>query len=80
MGSRIAAIGGVLWDGNWILGYNHYLGECSIFYVELWDILDELVFLQIQGYNRVVTQSNSTFGSLYWIRGVMEKLCNSKST
>ncbi|MBA0861288.1 hypothetical protein Goshw_026427, partial [Gossypium schwendimanii] len=29
--------------GDWILGYNHYLGECSMFEAELWGILDGYV-------------------------------------
>ncbi|MBA0727141.1 hypothetical protein Golax_000158, partial [Gossypium laxum] len=46
--SEIASAGGVLCDrnGNWILGYNCYLGQCSVFDVELWGILDGLALLQ----------------------------------
>ncbi|KAH1063973.1 hypothetical protein J1N35_028960 [Gossypium stocksii] len=32
-------------DGKWILGYNRYLGICSVFDVELWGILDGLALL-----------------------------------
>ncbi|MBA0593857.1 hypothetical protein Gorai_010785 [Gossypium raimondii] len=28
--------------GEWIVGFNHSLGTCLIFYIELWDILDGL--------------------------------------
>ncbi|MBA0751503.1 hypothetical protein Gogos_000422 [Gossypium gossypioides] len=42
--SGAAAAGGVLRDknGEWILGCNKYLGNCSILDVELWGILDDL--------------------------------------
>lgn len=36
-----------------------FLGECSVFYAELWGILNGLILLQRRGYNRGVIQSNS---------------------
>ncbi|KAH1055232.1 hypothetical protein J1N35_033297 [Gossypium stocksii] len=53
--------GGVLRDrkGNWIFGYNHYLGKCSVFVVELWSILDGLKLFQKQEYNEVIIQSDN---------------------
>ncbi|MBA0582413.1 hypothetical protein Gorai_024561, partial [Gossypium raimondii] len=37
-----AAAGGVIqnMDSNWILGFSHYLGNCTPFEAELWGILD----------------------------------------
>ncbi|MBA0686943.1 hypothetical protein Goari_014510, partial [Gossypium aridum] len=40
--------------GDWILGYNHYLGECSMFEAELWGILDGLTILNNRRYERVL--------------------------
>ncbi|MBA0788548.1 hypothetical protein Gotri_026056 [Gossypium trilobum] len=59
-GSSLSAASGVIRDGkgNWILGYNRYLGKCSTFFVELWGILDSLNLLQKQGYNEVIIQSD----------------------
>ncbi|MBA0847739.1 hypothetical protein Goshw_022411 [Gossypium schwendimanii] len=31
--------------GKWILGYNLFLGKCSVFVAELWSILDGLLLL-----------------------------------
>lgn len=47
-----AFAGGVVCDqaGNWILGFNHYLGKCSPFVAELWGILDRLLILLNKGY------------------------------
>ncbi|KAK5771112.1 hypothetical protein PVK06_047287 [Gossypium arboreum] len=53
--------GGVIRDnkGEWILGYNRFLGECSIAIAELWGVLDGLLILQKQGYDEVIIQSNN---------------------
>ncbi|MBA0731368.1 hypothetical protein Golax_025332, partial [Gossypium laxum] len=40
--------------GDWILGYNHYLGKCSMFEAELWGILDGLTILNDRRYERVL--------------------------
>ncbi|MBA0850372.1 hypothetical protein Goshw_028800 [Gossypium schwendimanii] len=44
--------GGMLRDqfGNWILGFNRYLGKCSPFKAELWGILDGLLVMLNKGY------------------------------
>ncbi|MFQ6646101.1 hypothetical protein Gotur_019142 [Gossypium turneri] len=42
-----------------ILGYNHYLGICSVFDAELWEILDGLTLIQRRGYNNVLIHTNS---------------------
>ncbi|MBA0858877.1 hypothetical protein Goshw_001380 [Gossypium schwendimanii] len=49
------------WTGDWILGYNHYLEECSVFELELelWGILDGLTILNEQRYERVLIHTNS---------------------
>ncbi|MBA0778213.1 hypothetical protein Gotri_006107, partial [Gossypium trilobum] len=33
-------------NGDWVSGYNRYLGKCSIFYVKLWGILEGLKLCQ----------------------------------
>ncbi|MBA0608493.1 hypothetical protein Godav_020707 [Gossypium davidsonii] len=47
--------GGVIRDGkrNWILGYNRFLGKCSVAVAKFWGILDGLLLLQKQGYDDV---------------------------
>ncbi|MBA0737068.1 hypothetical protein Gogos_010548, partial [Gossypium gossypioides] len=52
---------GVIRDGkgNWILGYNHFLGKRSVIVAKLWGILDGLLLLQKQGYNEVIIQSDN---------------------
>ncbi|MBA0850658.1 hypothetical protein Goshw_003756 [Gossypium schwendimanii] len=48
-------LGGVIRDGkrNWILGYNRFLGKCSVAVAKFWGILDSLLLLQKQGYDDV---------------------------
>ncbi|MBA0854012.1 hypothetical protein Goshw_024923, partial [Gossypium schwendimanii] len=46
-------------DGQWIAGYNRYLGFCSVFDVELWRILDRLVFIQREGHKRVLIHTDN---------------------
>ncbi|MBA0796824.1 hypothetical protein Gohar_007560, partial [Gossypium harknessii] len=57
-----ASTGGVAWDqeGNWILGFNRYLGRCTPFEVELWGILDGLHILLSRECKRGTVQSNNT--------------------
>ncbi|KAK5793066.1 hypothetical protein PVK06_034202 [Gossypium arboreum] len=42
-----ASIGGAIWNhlGEWVVGFDLSLGICSIFYAELWGILDELTLI-----------------------------------
>ncbi|MBA0566656.1 hypothetical protein Golob_011454, partial [Gossypium lobatum] len=53
--------GGVIRNGNeeWIVGYNRYLGNYSVFDAELWDILDELTIIQDMHYAGVKIQADS---------------------
>lgn len=46
-------------NGEWILGYNDYLGECSLFDAELLRILDGLIPCQKQGLEIVVIHTDS---------------------
>ncbi|MFQ6640365.1 hypothetical protein Gotur_016335, partial [Gossypium turneri] len=48
-------------NGNeeWIIGYNRYLGNCSVFDAELWDILDGLTIIQDMRYAGVKIQTDS---------------------
>ncbi|MBA0743650.1 hypothetical protein Gogos_006312, partial [Gossypium gossypioides] len=61
MDSGLAATGGVVRDnnGDWILDYNRFLDNCSVFDAEIWGILDDLSLLHEQGHRRVMIQSNS---------------------
>ncbi|KAK5824444.1 hypothetical protein PVK06_019218 [Gossypium arboreum] len=54
--SGYAATGGVVrdQDGNWILGYNRFLGLCSPFEAEVWNILDGILILLNKGYRRAI--------------------------
>ncbi|MBA0870153.1 hypothetical protein Goshw_008466, partial [Gossypium schwendimanii] len=59
--ARNAFAGSMLWDqlGNWILGFNRYLGKCSPFEAELWGILDELFLLLNKGYKRATIETDN---------------------
>lgn len=59
--SSLFAAGGVIRNekGNWIMGYNCFLGKCTVSVAELWGILDGLFLLQKQGYNKVIIQSDN---------------------
>ncbi|KAG8502154.1 hypothetical protein CXB51_002169 [Gossypium anomalum] len=46
-------------DGNWILGFTHYLGRCSHLEAELWGILDGVLILLNKGYKRVKIQTDN---------------------
>lgn len=61
MRSGNAVAGGVLRDrnGDWVLGYNRVLGNCSIFDAKLWGILDGLKIIQRRGHDKVTIQSNT---------------------
>ncbi|MBA0577767.1 hypothetical protein Golob_024422 [Gossypium lobatum] len=56
-----AVADGVIRDGisDWVIGYNRFLGYCSIFYVELWGILDGLKLIQRRGHSNVVIHLDS---------------------
>ncbi|MBA0732342.1 hypothetical protein Gogos_016441 [Gossypium gossypioides] len=45
--SGFSGVGEIIRDekGKWILGYNLFLGKCSVFVAELWSILDGLLLL-----------------------------------
>ncbi|XP_017628711.2 F-box protein At3g07870-like [Gossypium arboreum] len=52
---------GVIRDGkgNWVLGYNRFLGKCLVVVAEFWGILDGLLLLQEQGYDEVTIHSDN---------------------
>ncbi|MBA0775521.1 hypothetical protein Gotri_010662 [Gossypium trilobum] len=58
--SRTAVVGEVLryQIGKWILDYNKHSGECSVFYVELWGILDRLALIQDKQFVGVMIQTD----------------------
>ncbi|MBA0811243.1 hypothetical protein Gohar_003165, partial [Gossypium harknessii] len=45
--------------GNWILGFNLYLGKCLSFEAELWSILDRLLILLSKGYRQATIQTDN---------------------
>lgn len=47
-------VGEVVQDqqGNWILGFNRFLGHCMPFEAELWGILDGVLILLNKGYKK----------------------------
>ncbi|KAH1128738.1 hypothetical protein J1N35_000116 [Gossypium stocksii] len=65
--SGCASVRGVVWDrdGNWILGFTHYLGRCSPLEAELWGILDGILILLNKGYKRVRIQTDNL--EVVWI-------------
>lgn len=46
-------------DDKWILGFNHYLGNCNPLEAELWAITDGILILLQKGFNRATIQSDS---------------------
>ncbi|MBA0668711.1 hypothetical protein Goklo_001598, partial [Gossypium klotzschianum] len=56
-----AAAEEIVWDetGDWVFGYNRYLGKYSIFDAKLWGILEGLKLIQRGGYDKVIIQSDS---------------------
>ncbi|MBA0754307.1 hypothetical protein Gogos_021568 [Gossypium gossypioides] len=54
--SSYAATGGVALDrdGNWIVGFNRFLGMCSPFEADVWAILDGILILFNKGYKRII--------------------------
>ncbi|MBA0678797.1 hypothetical protein Goari_020119 [Gossypium aridum] len=45
--------------GNWILGFNHYLGRCTVFEAELCGILDYILMLLSRSFKRATIQTNN---------------------
>ncbi|MBA0747117.1 hypothetical protein Gogos_009578, partial [Gossypium gossypioides] len=45
--------------GDWVIGYNRFLGNCSTFDAELWGILDGLKLIQCRGHSSVVIHFDS---------------------
>ncbi|MBA0777006.1 hypothetical protein Gotri_005073 [Gossypium trilobum] len=60
VGYGIATAGGVLLNrkGEWIMGYNSLLGECSMFDIELWGIFDGLTLIQDNQFAKVMIQTD----------------------
>ncbi|MBA0569993.1 hypothetical protein Golob_003684, partial [Gossypium lobatum] len=53
--------GGLLRDqnGEWIIGFNKYLGNCAVFDSKLWGILDSLKLALDQRFENVLIQFNN---------------------
>ncbi|MBA0557442.1 hypothetical protein Golob_014511 [Gossypium lobatum] len=56
-----ATIGGVARDrdGNWIVGFNRFLGMCSPFKAKVWAIFDGILVLLNKGYKRIIIMANN---------------------
>ncbi|MBA0813112.1 hypothetical protein Gohar_026992, partial [Gossypium harknessii] len=59
--SDYATTGGVARDrdGNWIVGFNRFLGVCSPFEAEVWGILDGILILFNKGYRRIIIMTDN---------------------
>ncbi|MBA0599854.1 hypothetical protein Gorai_006055, partial [Gossypium raimondii] len=59
--SGYAATGGMAHDHdeNWIVGFTRFLGVCSLFEVEVWGILDEILILLNRGYTRNIIMTDN---------------------
>ncbi|MBA0872893.1 hypothetical protein Goshw_022800, partial [Gossypium schwendimanii] len=59
--SGYAATGGVAHDrnGNWIVGFNRFLGVCSPFEAEVWAILDGILILLNKGYKQIIIMTDN---------------------
>ncbi|KAA3486878.1 LINE-1 reverse transcriptase isogeny [Gossypium australe] len=57
----VAATGGVArdYEGNWILGFNHFLGNYSPIEAEIWGIMDGILILLNKGYRRIIIISDN---------------------
>ncbi|MBA0765640.1 hypothetical protein Gotri_014800, partial [Gossypium trilobum] len=44
--------------GDWVFGYNQFIGKCSIFYAKLWGILDGLKLIQRRDHDKVIIESD----------------------
>ncbi|MBA0873333.1 hypothetical protein Goshw_000925, partial [Gossypium schwendimanii] len=62
--------------GDWVFGYNRYLGKCSIFDAELWGILEGLKLIQRGGYDKMIIQSDS----LEVVKAIQRSFFNSSNS
>ncbi|KAK5795671.1 hypothetical protein PVK06_036943 [Gossypium arboreum] len=53
-------VGGVLWDfsGNWVEGFQGFIGRESVVNSELWAILHDLEITLNRGYNKVIMETD----------------------
>ncbi|MBA0828453.1 hypothetical protein Goarm_013125, partial [Gossypium armourianum] len=61
MESGDATVGRIMCDEkeDWVFGYNRFIGKCSIFYAELWGILDGLKLIQRRDHDKVIIESDN---------------------
>ncbi|MBA0739610.1 hypothetical protein Gogos_012865, partial [Gossypium gossypioides] len=62
-------------DGSWILGYNQFVGPCSILDAELWGILKGLVITLDRGFDSMIILSDS-LEAVQAIQGSFAKFLN----
>ncbi|KAA3482036.1 RNA-directed DNA polymerase (Reverse transcriptase) [Gossypium australe] len=57
----VAAAGGVARDheGNWITGFNHFLGVCTPMEAVIWGIMDGILILLNKGFRRITIASDN---------------------
>ncbi|MBA0661646.1 hypothetical protein Goklo_005922, partial [Gossypium klotzschianum] len=46
-------------NGEWLSGFNRYLGKCLIFDAELWSIFEGIKLVQRRGHDTVIILSDS---------------------
>ncbi|MBA0597515.1 hypothetical protein Gorai_007318 [Gossypium raimondii] len=46
-------------NGEWLFGFNRYLGKCLIFDAELWSIFEGIKLVQRRGHDTVIILSDS---------------------
>ncbi|KAG8486316.1 hypothetical protein CXB51_019654 [Gossypium anomalum] len=46
-------------EEEWIVGFNCYLGLCTVFNVELWGVLDGITLIHERGYQKVVIHTKN---------------------
>lgn len=58
--TRQAATGGVIRDmnGNWIIGFTHYLGQCNPLEAKHWGIMDGVLILLQNGLKQATIQTD----------------------
>ncbi|MBA0785728.1 hypothetical protein Gotri_026079 [Gossypium trilobum] len=46
-------------EGEWIVGFNLYLGLCTVFDAELWGVLDGITLIHERGYQKVMIHKDN---------------------
>lgn len=46
-------------DGNWIIGFSYFLGDCNSLEAELWGIVDRVLIMLKNGFQMATIQTDS---------------------